>query len=202
VADKTSDAEEKRFSVELRKFIEAHGRRGRGAQQWFANMIGGNRKKGQVSSWVAAKLIPGERAWDDVEKSLAGKEGVLHALLPPLAETRRASFSARQARERAEEAARLAALGAPTVVAHPFSDLDEHALHALAQFDPQAATRQIETWRAAIRTDAAERGLPEADDAAVLAAMVADPILIERPLVETDKGVRLCRPQDVVLEIL
>lgn len=51
-------------------------------------------------------------------------------------------------------------------------------------------------------TDAAERGLPEADDGAVLAAMVADPILIERPLVETDKGVRLCRPQDVVLEIL
>jgi arsenate reductase len=51
-------------------------------------------------------------------------------------------------------------------------------------------------------TDAAERGLTEADDATVLAAMVADPILIERPLVETDKGVRLCRPQDVVLEIL
>jgi arsenate reductase (glutaredoxin) len=51
-------------------------------------------------------------------------------------------------------------------------------------------------------TDATERGLPEADDTAVLAAMVADPILIERPLVETDKGVRLCRPQDVVLEIL
>lgn len=51
-------------------------------------------------------------------------------------------------------------------------------------------------------TNAAERGLPEANDAAVLAAMVADPILIERPLVETDKGVRLCRPQDIVLEIL
>jgi arsenate reductase len=51
-------------------------------------------------------------------------------------------------------------------------------------------------------TDAAERGLPEANDTAVLAAMVADPILIERPLVETDKGVRLCRPQDIVLEIL
>jgi arsenate reductase len=51
-------------------------------------------------------------------------------------------------------------------------------------------------------TDAAERGLPEADDQTVLAAMAADPILIERPLVETDKGVRLCRPQDVVLEIL
>ncbi|PKP93992.1 MAG: arsenate reductase (glutaredoxin) [Alphaproteobacteria bacterium HGW-Alphaproteobacteria-14] len=51
-------------------------------------------------------------------------------------------------------------------------------------------------------TNAVDRGLPEADDATVLAAMVADPILIERPLVETEKGVRLCRPQDVVLEIL
>ena len=51
-------------------------------------------------------------------------------------------------------------------------------------------------------TDAAERGLPEADDATVLAAMAEQPILIERPLVETEKGVRLCRPQDRVLEIL
>ena len=51
-------------------------------------------------------------------------------------------------------------------------------------------------------TDAAERGLPDADDATILAAMVAESILIERPLVETAKGVRLCRPQDVVREIL
>lgn len=51
-------------------------------------------------------------------------------------------------------------------------------------------------------TDAAERGLPDADDATILAAMASEPILIERPLVETDKGVRLCRPQDRVLEIL
>ena len=51
-------------------------------------------------------------------------------------------------------------------------------------------------------TDAEERGLPDADAGTVLEAMVADPILIERPLVETDKGVRLCRPQDTVLEIL
>ena len=47
-------------------------------------------------------------------------------------------------------------------------------------------------------TDAEERGLPQADDAAVLAAMAAEPALIERPIVETDKGVRLCRPQDRV----
>lgn len=51
-------------------------------------------------------------------------------------------------------------------------------------------------------TDAEERGLPKADDQAVLAAMAAEPKLIERPIVETDKGVRLCRPQDKVLEIL
>jgi arsenate reductase len=51
-------------------------------------------------------------------------------------------------------------------------------------------------------TDAEERGLPAADDATVLAAMAAEPILIERPLVETEKGARLCRPQDRVLEIL
>ena len=51
-------------------------------------------------------------------------------------------------------------------------------------------------------TDAEARGLPDASDAKVLAAMVAEPILIERPLVETGKGVRLCRPQDVVREIL
>ena len=51
-------------------------------------------------------------------------------------------------------------------------------------------------------TDAEERGLPTASEADVLTAMVADPKLIERPLVETEKGVRLCRPQDVVREIL
>ena len=42
----------------------------------------------------------------------------------------------------------------------------------------------------------------EASADAILDAMVADPILIERPLVETAKGVRLCRPQDKVREII
>ena len=37
---------------------------------------------------------------------------------------------------------------------------------------------------------------------AILDAMVENPVLIERPIVETDKGVRLCRPQDKVREIL
>ncbi|HEX8443570.1 MAG TPA: arsenate reductase (glutaredoxin) [Allosphingosinicella sp.] len=39
-------------------------------------------------------------------------------------------------------------------------------------------------------------------DDAILDAMVANPVLIERPLVETEKGVRLARPQDRVHEIL
>ena len=51
-------------------------------------------------------------------------------------------------------------------------------------------------------TDAIEHGLPDADAATVLAAMATNPALIERPLVETEKGVRLCRPQEKVREIL
>ena len=51
-------------------------------------------------------------------------------------------------------------------------------------------------------TDAEERGLPGADADTVLDAMAADPILINRPLVETEKGVRLCRPMERVEEIL
>ena len=51
---------------------------------------------------------------------------------------------------------------------------------------------------------AQELGLtrPDVTDDEVLDAMVAHPILIERPLVETGRGVRLCRPQDLVREIL
>ena len=51
-------------------------------------------------------------------------------------------------------------------------------------------------------TDAKERGLPDADPDRVLDAMAADSRLIERPLVETDKGVRLCRPVERVEEII
>jgi arsenate reductase len=51
---------------------------------------------------------------------------------------------------------------------------------------------------------AEELGLTKEDATAdqILDAMAQEPILINRPLVETDKGVRLCRPQDLVQEIL
>jgi arsenate reductase len=50
----------------------------------------------------------------------------------------------------------------------------------------------------------AELGLgdPKLSDDKLLDAMVSNPILIERPIVATDKGVRICRPPDLVQEIL
>jgi arsenate reductase len=43
---------------------------------------------------------------------------------------------------------------------------------------------------------------PALTDAQLLDAMMLHPILINRPLVVTDRGVRLCRPAERVLEIL
>jgi arsenate reductase len=43
------------------------------------------------------------------------------------------------------------------------------------------------------------RNAPDAD---ILAAAIADPILIERPIVETPKGARIGRPVETVLEVL
>lgn len=61
--------------------------------------------------------------------------------------------------------------------------------------------------RQAIRqkdTPYAELGLddPTLSDDALLDAMLAHPILINRPFVETPLGVRLCRPSEAVLDIL
>lgn len=61
------------------------------------------------------------------------------------------------------------------------------------------------TARDALRirgTDAEERGLKDAGEDAIIAAMVENPAYVDRPFVETDKGVRYCRPQDLVREIL
>ena len=66
-------------------------------------------------------------------------------------------------------------------------------LYARAGMSPRDGLRTAE--------DAA-KPLKDASDDAILDAMAADPILIERPLVETDKGVRLGRPPEKVREIL
>ena len=53
-------------------------------------------------------------------------------------------------------------------------------------------------------TPAAELGLldPATSDDAILDAMVAHPILVNRPIVVTPKGTRLCRPSEEVLLML
>jgi len=70
-------------------------------------------------------------------------------------------------------------------------------LYARAEISPREGLRAKEPL-------AQELGLtgPDVSDDAILDAMVEHPILINRPIVETDKGVRLCRPQDKVREIL
>ena len=61
--------------------------------------------------------------------------------------------------------------------------------------------------RAVIRekgTPYAELGLanPNLSDDALIDAMLQHPILINRPIVVTAKGVKLCRPSELVLELL
>ncbi len=53
-------------------------------------------------------------------------------------------------------------------------------------------------------TPAAELGLldPATGDDAILEAMVSHPILVNRPIVVTPKGTRLCRPSEEVLTLL
>jgi len=63
------------------------------------------------------------------------------------------------------------------------------------------------TARQALRetkSPAADLGLlaPEVTEDRLLRAMVAHPILVNRPIVMTPKGVRLCRPSEAVLDLL
>ncbi|MEQ8701238.1 MAG: arsenate reductase family protein [Bauldia litoralis] len=63
------------------------------------------------------------------------------------------------------------------------------------------------TPRTALRTTgspAAELGLLDegVDDEALLAAMLEHPVLVNRPIVCAPKGVRLCRPSEMVLDLL
>jgi arsenate reductase len=69
----------------------------------------------------------------------------------------------------------------------------------------------IERMDVPVRAVIREKGTPFADlglddlslsDEQLLDAMVAHPILINRPIVVTPKGVRLCRPSEEVLDLL
>lgn len=63
------------------------------------------------------------------------------------------------------------------------------------------------TPRDALRTTkspAADLGLldPAVSDDALIAAMLEHPVLVNRPIVCTSKGVRLCRPSEIVFDLL
>ncbi|WP_306029534.1 arsenate reductase (glutaredoxin) [Stappia sp. MMSF_3263] len=71
------------------------------------------------------------------------------------------------------------------------------ALFAGAGLTPREALRVS-------KSPAEELGLtdPSVDDETILAAMLEHPVLVNRPIVVTEKGIRLCRPSETVLEIL
>lgn len=71
------------------------------------------------------------------------------------------------------------------------------ALFAAAGLTPRAALRET-------KSPAAELGLLDINvqDEALLDAMLEHPVLVNRPLVATPKGVKLCRPSETVLDLL
>ena len=74
------------------------------------------------------------------------------------------------------------------------------------QLERLLATMQV-TVRDVLRekgTPAAKLGLldPAVADTAILDAMMAHPILVNRPIVVTPKGAKLCRPSEAVLALL
>jgi arsenate reductase len=70
-------------------------------------------------------------------------------------------------------------------------------LFAAAGLTPRTALRET-------KSPAAELGLLDegASNEAILDAMIEHPILVNRPIVCTPKGVRLCRPSEAVLDLL
>lgn len=71
------------------------------------------------------------------------------------------------------------------------------AMLAAAGLTPRDAIRSKESLYTELGLDK-----PDVSDEALLDAMLAHPVLINRPFVVTPKGVRLCRPFELVREIL
>ena len=88
----------------------------------------------------------------------------------------------------------------PTVVEYVKQGWTRDQLQALLQ-KMEASARDILRVNG---TKADELGLtdPAASDDALIAAMIVDPILVNRPIVVTPKGAALCRPAELVLGLL
>jgi arsenate reductase len=80
---------------------------------------------------------------------------------------------------------------------HPPSRSELKQLIAKAGLSVRDALRSNEAVYAELGLDD-----PALTDAALIDAMLAHPILINRPFVKTESGVRLCRPKEKLLEIL
>lgn len=63
-----------------------------------------------------------------------------------------------------------------------------------------AGLQPADIWRKG-QAEGAHLGEAPADEA-LLAAMVAHPVLVNRPIVCSPRGVRLCRPKELVLDLL
>lgn len=94
----------------------------------------------------------------------------------------------------------------PIIVEYLKHPLDTHAIRNLIK---RMRDSQGASWpglrEGLVRTKEplySELGLKDAGDADLIAAMAAHPILFNRPVVVTDKGALLCRPQERVLELL
>jgi len=88
----------------------------------------------------------------------------------------------------------------PTVIEYlktPPSRATLQDLIARAGLQPSGAVRRKQPQFAELGLDK-----PGTTEEQILDAMIAEPILIERPIVVTDRGVRLCRPKEKVQEIL
>lgn|SRR5690606_25323275 len=70
-------------------------------------------------------------------------------------------------------------------------------LLALMALSPRALLRRKGTPYDELKLDN-----PALSDEQLIDAMLAHPILINRPIVVTDKGARLCRPSELVLDLL
>ncbi|HEU0230274.1 MAG TPA: arsenate reductase (glutaredoxin) [Burkholderiaceae bacterium] len=88
----------------------------------------------------------------------------------------------------------------PTIVEYLKTPLDEKALTTLIRHAGLTAREAIRSKEPVF--DELGLGGPELSDEQLIAAMAAHPILLNRPFVVTPKGTRLCRPADVLDEIL
>ncbi|MBA2588600.1 MAG: arsenate reductase (glutaredoxin) [Alphaproteobacteria bacterium] len=88
----------------------------------------------------------------------------------------------------------------PTIIEYLKTPLDPHELRALIH-KMKVPVRDVVRWKQ--KYEVAATGISETtDDDTLLAAMAAHPILMNRPIVVTEKGAKLCRPEEIVSELL